>query len=89
MTDVVDFANTEAAYAVARILQRFPSITIPPDQVVEKTGKEIHTIIMVLSIKDGCLVQSKQAGGSLAGQIKDILFIDTRTRSILQNGYVE
>ena len=47
---------TEAAYAVVRILQRFPIIKLPADELVEKTGKERQTITLVLSVGDGCRV---------------------------------
>ena len=47
---------TEAAYAVVRILQRFPVIKLPSDEVVKKTGKEPQTITIVLSVGDGCRV---------------------------------
>ncbi|KAN0116903.1 cytochrome P450 monooxygenase [Hyaloscypha variabilis] len=52
----MDFAMTEAAYAVVRILQRFPNIKLPADEVVRKTGKERQTITLVLSVGDGCRV---------------------------------
>lgn len=47
---------TEAAYSVVRILQRFPVIELPADEVVKKTGKERQTITIVLSVGDGCRV---------------------------------
>jgi len=50
---------TEAGYAVARILQRFPSIELPENEVVKKTGKERQTITIVLSSSDGCKVNVK------------------------------
>ena len=34
----VDFALTEAAYAVVRIIQRFHTIKLPDDVTVELTG---------------------------------------------------
>lgn len=54
---IVDFALTEAAYAVVRILQRFPVVKMPADQVYEKTGSERQTMTLVLSVTDGCKVQ--------------------------------
>ncbi|KAH0537360.1 hypothetical protein FGG08_005839 [Glutinoglossum americanum] len=53
----MDFALTEAAYAVVRILQRFPIVKMPPDEVRVKTGKERQTMTLVLSATDGCKVQ--------------------------------
>lgn len=47
---------TEAGYAVVRILQRFPVVKLPVDEVVKKTGKERQTITIVLSSSDGCRV---------------------------------
>ena len=49
----------EAAYAVVRILQRFPVIRLPRDEVAVKTGKERQTVTIVLSITDGCNVSIK------------------------------
>jgi hypothetical protein len=48
---------SEAAYAVVRILQRFPNIIIPPDEKVVRTGKERQTVTLVLLVGDGCRVQ--------------------------------
>ena len=53
----VDFALIEAAYAVVRILQRFPNIRVPADGTYEKTGKKRQTLTLVLLIGDGCKVQ--------------------------------
>jgi len=53
----MDFALTEAAYAMVRILQRFPIIKMPLDQVHEKPGSERQTMTIVLSVGDGCKVQ--------------------------------
>ncbi|KAL4929225.1 cytochrome P450 [Aspergillus undulatus] len=36
----LDFALTEAAYTVVRILQRYPTIELPAEEVVELTGVE-------------------------------------------------
>jgi len=48
---------TEAAYAVVRILQQFPRLTIAPGEKVELTGVEMQTMTLVVSIKQGCNVQ--------------------------------
>jgi len=52
----VDFALTEAAYTVFRILQRFPDITIPTGEKVELVGVEKQIITLVISIAEGCKV---------------------------------
>ena len=52
----VDFALTEAAYTIVRMIQRFPVIKLPPNEPVVKTGKEKQIITLVISIKDGCNV---------------------------------
>jgi hypothetical protein len=54
---IVDFAMTEAAYTIVRILQRFPNIEKPHDEPYEKIGKEQQTMTMVVSITKGCRVQ--------------------------------
>jgi hypothetical protein len=53
----VDFAITEAAYAVVRILKLFPQITLPVGEKIELTGVEKQTMTLVISISDGCKVQ--------------------------------
>jgi hypothetical protein len=50
----VDFAMTEAAYAVVRILQRYPNITLPPHEKVVKTGQEKQSITLVIAPEEGC-----------------------------------
>jgi hypothetical protein len=55
-TRIVDFAMTEAALAVVRILQEFPVIKLPTDETVVKTGKERQTITIVLAVGDGCRI---------------------------------
>jgi hypothetical protein len=46
----VDFAFTEAAYTVVRIVQRFQTIQLPNGVAVELTGVEKQTMTLVLSI---------------------------------------
>jgi hypothetical protein len=53
----VDFAFTEAAYTVVRILQRFQTIQLPDGVAVELTGVEKQTITLVLSITECCKVE--------------------------------
>jgi hypothetical protein len=52
----VDFAQTEAAYAVVRIFQRYPSIKLPEGVNVELVGVEKQTMTLVLQITEGCKV---------------------------------
>lgn len=53
---LVNFALTEAAYAVVRLLHRFPIIRLPPGQKVEIIGVEKQTMTLVLSSTEGCMV---------------------------------
>ena len=53
---LVDFALTEAAYTVVRLLHRFPTIGLPTGQKVEILGVEKQTITLVLSSTEGCMV---------------------------------
>jgi hypothetical protein len=53
----VDFALTEAAYMVVRIIQAFPKLALPDGEVVELIGVEGQTTTLVLSIAGGCKVQ--------------------------------
>lgn len=55
--DSVDFALTEAAYAIVRIFQRYPSIKLPEGESVEMVGAEKQTVTLVLQIKNGCKVE--------------------------------
>ena len=52
----VDFALTEAAYTVVRLLHRFPIIRLPAGQKVEILGVEKQTMTLVLSSTEGCMV---------------------------------
>lgn len=53
---IVDFALTEAAYTVVRILQRFPTIKLPEGALVELTGVEKQSMTLVISTTEGCKV---------------------------------
>jgi hypothetical protein len=53
----VDFALTEAAHTVVRILQRYPTIKLPPGEEVVLAGVEKQKTTLVLQITDGCRVQ--------------------------------
>ncbi len=52
----VDFAQTEAAYAIVRIFQRYPNIELPEGETVESVGVEKQTVTLVLQISEGCKV---------------------------------
>lgn len=53
----LDFALTEAAYTIVRILQKFPDLRLPEGETVELAGVEKQTVTLVLKIKDGCKVK--------------------------------
>lgn len=55
-TLIVDFALTEAAYTVVRILQEFPSVKLSDDETVELPGTEKQAINFTMSIGEGCKV---------------------------------
>lgn len=52
----MDFALTEAAYTVVRVLLHFPMIRLPAGQKAELTGVEKQTITLVLQSTEGCMV---------------------------------
>jgi hypothetical protein len=54
---LVDFALTEAAYTVVRLLQRFQTIKLPAEEKVELVGIEKQDMTLVISIKEGCKVE--------------------------------
>lgn len=54
---LVDFAMTEAAYTVVRLLQRFSVLEKPEDEGEERTGRERQTMTLVLAITSGCRVR--------------------------------
>ncbi|EXJ79312.1 hypothetical protein A1O3_08814 [Capronia epimyces CBS 606.96] len=53
----MDFALTEAAYTIVRLIQRFPVIKLPPTEIVELTGVEKQTMTLVMFIAEGCKVE--------------------------------
>ncbi|KAL8750817.1 MAG: hypothetical protein Q9199_006828 [Rusavskia elegans] len=53
----MDFGLNEAAYTVVRLIQRFPTIQLPPGEKVELVGAEKQTMTLVLSITEGCKVE--------------------------------
>ncbi|KAI0838439.1 cytochrome P450 monooxygenase [Hypoxylon sp. FL0890] len=52
----MDFSLTEGAYAIVRILQRFPTIKLPAGERVQVTGQERQTVTLSLRPTDGCRV---------------------------------
>ena len=56
-SSLVDFALTEAAYTVVRVLHHFPIIRLPAGQKVEIMGVEKQTMTLVLSSTEGCMVE--------------------------------
>lgn len=55
-----DFALLEAAYAVIRILQTFPSLELPDDEpTIEEVpvGSERQDVTLVVASADGCRVK--------------------------------
>ncbi len=53
----MDFALTEAAYIITRILQRYRKIVLPDGEKVELVGVEKQTTTLVLKIGEGCKVE--------------------------------
>jgi len=52
----VDFALTEVAYTVVRMVQRFGSISLPEGTVIEQTGVEKQTMTLVMFSAEGCKI---------------------------------
>ena len=51
-----DFAMMELAYTIARIIQIFPNVTVPPEEPDVTIGDERQTLLLVLSSEEGCKV---------------------------------
>ena len=51
-----DFALMEVSYTVVRLLQTFPSISLPKGEPSEAVGSEEQRLTLVLSSADGCRV---------------------------------
>ncbi|KAG9242874.1 cytochrome P450 alkane hydroxylase [Calycina marina] len=52
-----DFAETEVAYTIVRILQKFSSIQVPEGVEVVKTGQEKQSLTLVMFSADGCKME--------------------------------
>jgi hypothetical protein len=53
---IVDFALTEAAYTVVRLLQELPRIQLPDSETAKYPGAEEQDMTLVLAIGKGCKV---------------------------------
>lgn len=51
-----DLALMEASYGIVRVIQAFPSIRLPPDEVWQGPGSERQALTLVLASADGCKV---------------------------------
>jgi cytochrome P450 len=52
----MDMALMEASYGLARIVQAFPNLALPPDTTIEPPGTERQALTLVLASGDGCKV---------------------------------
>jgi hypothetical protein len=53
----VDFALTEAAYILVKMLQRYPIIELPEGEKVEIIGSEKQAMTLVIALRAGCRVR--------------------------------
>lgn len=54
-----EFALLEAGYTVARLVQKFPFLTVPQDEAIVATGKEKQVLTLVVASGDGCRVHMR------------------------------
>ncbi|EMD97755.1 hypothetical protein COCHEDRAFT_1085873, partial [Bipolaris maydis C5] len=54
-----EFALLEAGYTVARLVQKFPFLTVPQDEPIVATGKEKQVLTLVVASGDGCRVHMR------------------------------
>lgn len=52
-----EFALLEASYAIVRIVQVFPQLSIPADEKIEPIGAERQNITLTMAPADGCRVR--------------------------------
>jgi cytochrome P450 len=53
-----EFALTEAGYTIVRLLQTFPSLTLPvSEQPAIPAGEERQAVTLVLASADGCCLE--------------------------------
>jgi hypothetical protein len=62
----VDFALTEAAYTVVRILQEYPDIGLPEGTRIDPVGAERQVMTLVIKCADECKVDLGPARGMRA-----------------------
>jgi cytochrome P450 len=55
-----DFALLEAGYTIARLVQRFPYISVPEGDVDVEIGKEKQVLTLVVSSGEGCRVSMRE-----------------------------
>jgi cytochrome P450 len=51
-----EFAMMVVAYVIVKLLQRFPTVQLSPDEINEKLGTERHRLTLVLTNANGCRV---------------------------------
>ena len=54
-----EFALLEAEYTIARLVQKFPLLTVPQDDPIVATGKEKQVLTLVVASGDGCHVHMR------------------------------
>jgi hypothetical protein len=54
----VDFALTEAAYTIVRLLQEFPTMKLPEREAVELVGVEKQAMSLVMSVGMPCRIST-------------------------------
>jgi hypothetical protein len=55
---LVDFALTEAAYTVVRLIQEFHILELPEGEIVEPIGAEKQVMTLVMSIGTKCRIST-------------------------------
>jgi cytochrome P450 len=55
---LVDFALTETAYTIVRLLLEFPTLNLPEGEAVEPIGAEKQVMTLVMSIGTACKVST-------------------------------
>jgi cytochrome P450 len=59
-----DFVITEISYTIVRLLQAYPTISLPDGEPVEPVGSERQLLTLVLSSADGCRVRLGNSGST-------------------------
>lgn len=54
-----EFALLEVSYAVARVIQVFPDVGLPPTVKAVGVGQERQSLTLVVASADGCIVSLK------------------------------